>query len=240
MIKKKSALVVGATGLVGKECVLALLAHPDYDKVIILVRTKLPITAAKLEQHTVDFSNFAQANAKFQHYFNVDEVYCCLGTTIKKAKSKQKFAEIDLDLVVNIAKHAKLANVQTFSVISSIGANAASKNFYRATKGAMEQRLQALHLNNLMIIRPSLLLGKRSESRVLESLGIKIFARLSFIFIGPIKAYKPISANVLAQSMIALNGAQQNTDTNSDSTAATNLNQCYQVANYLEYEKYSN
>ena len=232
MIKKKSALVIGASGLVGKECVLALLAHPDYDKVIMLVRTQLPITAAKLEQHTVDFSNFSQASSEHHHYFNVDEVYCCLGTTIKKAKSKQKFAEIDLDLVVNIANIAKQAQVTTFSVISSIGANENSKNFYSATKGKMEQSVKVLHLNNLIIVRPSLLLGKRNETRLLESIGIKVFSLLSFMLIGPLKAYKPISAKMLAQSMIALNESPENANTN----APKNLGQSHQVSSYLEYE----
>lgn len=196
----KNALLIGATGLTGKDVLINLLNNPIYQSVTIVTRHKLDINNEKLKQHVSDFKAIKQLAPQFE---NIDHVYCCLGTTIKKAKSKENFAAIDYDLVINLAKLAKQSNVDKFLVISSIGANPTSKAFYSATKGKMEVKLKTLHLANTFVFRPSLLLGKRNEFRLLERLSESLASLLSFLFIGPLTKYKPINASDVALAMIA-------------------------------------
>ena len=198
MNKNKTALVLGATGLTGNKCLEKLLVNPNYLKVIVLVRQNINLKSEKLEQHIVDFNQLANYSEKFQ----VNDVFCCLGTTIKKAKSRENFENIDLHLVVNAAKISKQANVDKFIVISAIGAGAKAFSFYSKTKGCMEDALKALNLNQLIIFRPSLLLGKRNETRLLEGIGNYIFKFIAFLFIGSLKRYRPIAASTLAEQML--------------------------------------
>lgn len=194
----KTALVLGATGLTGQQCLQKLLVNRNYIKIIILVREKINLDNEKLEQYIVDFSDLANYSEKFQ----VSDVFCCLGTTIKKAKSKQNFENIDLHLVVNAAKISKQTNVDNFMVISAIGADPKAFSFYSQTKGRMQDALKALGLNKLIIFRPSLLLGKRNETRLLEGIGNYIFKFIAFVFIGSLKRYRPIAASTLAEQML--------------------------------------
>ncbi|MDG1731950.1 MAG: NAD(P)H-binding protein [Thalassotalea sp.] len=218
MNKNKTALVLGATGLTGNKCLEKLLVNPNYLKVIVLVRQNINLKSEKLEQHIVDFNQLANYSEKFQ----VNDVFCCLGTTIKKAKSKQNFENIDLHLVVNAAKISKQANVDKFMVISAIGASQKALSFYSKTKGCMEDALKALNLNQLIIFRPSLLLGKRNETRLLEGIGNYIFKFIAFLFIGSLKRYRPIAASTLAEQMLL---------------SANNIN--YKAPVYLEVESIS-
>ncbi|HCY00506.1 MAG TPA: hypothetical protein DG754_10235, partial [Bacteroidales bacterium] len=135
---------------------------------------------------------------------NIDTAYCCLGTTIKKAGSKEAFLEVDLELVVDFANKAKEAGVKRFAVVSSIGANAKSKNFYLNTKGKVEEQLKAIGFKRLVIVQPSLLLGKRNEKRFGEDMGKVLYSVFKFIFIGPLKKYRGIQALDVAKAMIVL------------------------------------
>ncbi|TRX56460.1 NAD(P)H-binding protein [Thalassomonas sp. M1454] len=218
MMNNKTALLLGATGLTGKHCLDMLLNNPNYTRIIILVRHKLDIDSNKLEQHIADFSDLS----KHSEQFKVNDVFCCLGTTIKKAKSKQNFKNVDFHFVVAAGKISKQQNVDQFIVISAIGAATNSLSFYSQTKGAMETTLKDINLNNLVIFRPSLLLGKRNETRLLESFGSYLFKLMAFLFIGSLKRFSPIQASTLAEQMIL--SANENN---------------YQAPSYLEVKSYA-
>ncbi|WNC69906.1 NAD(P)H-binding protein [Thalassotalea nanhaiensis] len=196
----KSVLLFGASGLTGQHCLQLLLENSHYNRVVIAVRSYLDIEHEKLSQVIV---NFDDINSN-EDLFAVDEVFCCLGTTIKEAGSRTAFTNIDHNLVVNIAKLAKKHAVNKFLVISALGANPKSKSFYNQTKGKMETAIKTLNLNTTFVFRPSLLLGERKEFRLLEhftAIACKVF---SFVFIGPLKSVKPIEAFVLAKAMITV------------------------------------
>ncbi|MBL0342547.1 MAG: hypothetical protein IPP71_17585 [Bacteroidetes bacterium] len=131
-----------------------------------------------------------------------DEIFCCLGTTIKKARTHEAFRKVDFELPLEIGLLAKQKGIQNLLVISSLGADPKSSNFYLKTKGEMEQALMELHLSGLKIFRPSMLLGPRSESRPAEAAGQILMNALSLLFIGPLRKYKAIPATTVALSMI--------------------------------------
>ncbi|PAQ16106.1 oxidoreductase [Bacillaceae bacterium SAOS 7] len=191
----KIALVAGATGLVGSELVQQLLATPEYEKVITIVRRSSGIVHDKLEEKVVNFDELTLDDP-------IDHIYCCLGTTIKKAKTKEAFQKVDLDYPLMLAKLAKKYQVSQFLVISSMGASVKSSFFYSRVKGELEQRLQALRLNGLHIFRPSLLLGERDEFRLGEATTEKLANVFPFLFTGPLKKYKPIHAKTVAYAMV--------------------------------------
>ena len=196
-IKRKTALIVGATSLVGKELVKLLIASNEYEKVIVWVRRSLGINHKKLQEEHINFEKLES----YEIQQDVAHVYCCLGTTINKAGSKEAFQRVDLTYPLLLAEKAKVAGVLQFIVISAIGASKDSKVFYSRTKGEMEEALQNLDLPGLHIIRPSLLLGKREEFRIGEGLAAMFTAIVPFLFTGVLKKYKPIPAEMVAYAM---------------------------------------
>jgi uncharacterized protein YbjT (DUF2867 family) len=189
----KTALILGATGLIGKKITEQLLDHPNYSSVIILVRKKLSIHHPKLTQQifNYDFPNLSLIKA--------DDVYCSLGTTIKTAGSKEAFRKVDYDYVVTIAKAGKENGVNQIAVISAMGANKDSNIFYNRTKGEMEAAIKKIGFNTALIIRPSMLLGNRTEFRFGELIGKYIMTSLSFLI--P-KKYKAIYDVQVAKATI--------------------------------------
>jgi len=146
----------------------------------------------------VDFNN------DFSIASSVDDVFISLGITMKKAGSKNAFKAVDFDLVVEVARNANQAGVKRIIVVSSIGADARSSNFYLRTRGEMEEELRKFDFELLAIVRPSILLGKRNEFRFGESVGIWFFRTFRFIFVGPLRRYRGIDANDAAKAMIQL------------------------------------
>jgi uncharacterized protein YbjT (DUF2867 family) len=193
----KSALLFGASGLVGSELLNCLLNAPEYEKVIMIVRKPLGIKHAKVEEAVIDFGNLAGNKGLFK----VNDVFCCLGTTIKKAKSREAFKKVDVDYPLEIARLAKEMCAERFLVISSMGAGAGSSVFYSRMKGLLEEKLKEIGIKSLHIFRPSLLLGERKEFRLGERAAAFLTKGISFIFLGPLKKYKPISAKTVAQGM---------------------------------------
>lgn len=193
----KSALLLGASGLVGGELLNCLLRAPEYEKVRILVRKPLDFQHLKLEEHVIRFEDLAQ----HKECFKVDDVFCCLGTTIKKAGSKKEFQKVDVEYPLKIAKYAKELGAEKFLVISSIGADPNSKVFYSRMKGLLEEKLKEIGYDTLHIFRPSLLLGDRKEYRFGESAAAVLANRISFAFVGKLKEYKPIEAKTVALGM---------------------------------------
>jgi uncharacterized protein YbjT (DUF2867 family) len=171
----KTAIVLGATGLIGKKVTEYLLKNDSYSTVIILVRKPLNINHPKLKQHIFNYDAIDNTLLKG------DDLFCCLGTTIKTAGSKEAFRKVDLDYVVNVAKASKGNGINHFAVISAMGANKNSTVFYNQIKGEMEESIKAVGFNSTYIIRPSLLLGDRKEFRFGELIGKFFMITLSFL-----------------------------------------------------------
>ncbi len=198
--KDKTALVFGATGLVGSELTNLLLTNDHYDCVKIFVRQKSESQHSKLIQIVTNLDNPAEISEEIKG----DDLYCCLGTTRKKAGSKEAFEWVDLDLPLKIASIAEKNGVRKFLVVSSIGSKPESRNFYLRTKGKMEQGILAMNFNTICIVRPSILLGQRKESRPAEEFGRIMIRIFTFMLFGPLKKYKGIQAETVARAMIRL------------------------------------
>ena len=196
-MSQKNALIAGATGLTGKELVKILLDHPAYEKICVFVRRPLDIEHPKLEQVRVDFNRLDD----YKEYFKVDEVFCCLGTTIKKAGSQKAFRRVDYEFPTALGTLAKSAGAQKFLVISAMGADSRSNIFYNRVKGQLEDRLKKLELPALHIFRPSLLLGDRQEFRLGEKAASLLAPVFSPLLRGSMQKYKPIQAEQVAQAM---------------------------------------
>lgn len=195
----KTAIVFGATGLVGKELIFELLEDADFPKVTAVVRKTLPFSNPKLEQIIEsDFTNLDHLSVQI----DADVFFCCIGTTIKKAGSQDAFKKVDLDIPVAIARLADSLRVSNLVIISSLGVNAQTSNFYLKTKAEMEQQVQATYHGNLKIVRPSFLLGNRTEYRPVEKIAGVVAKVLSVVMIGPLAKYKGIEAWDVARAMI--------------------------------------
>lgn len=193
----KTAIVIGSSGLVGKELVKLLLEDKDYSKVKTFSRRSLNIQSDKLEEQLISFEDAV----KWADKVKGDELFSCLGTTIKKAGSKEEQYKIDFDYQLSFAKTASANFVKKYFLVSSAGANSKSKNFYLRIKGELEDSIKLLQFEKTVIFQPSILDGKREESRILESVGISVMSLLTSI-LPIIKKYKPIPAKTVARAMI--------------------------------------
>lgn len=194
-----TAIIIGATGAVGKEILKEILENDFYNKVYILGREsirKLP-EGEILTKIVVDFENL-----NFDTRILEDaDVFSSLGTTIKIAGSKENQRKIDVDYTVNFAKLCE-GKVRSFNVVSAIGANSNSKNFYNSLKGELEDKLKKMNLGVLRIFQPSLLIAKREDTRILEGLFIKISPIFQALLKGKTKKYSPIEASLLGKVIV--------------------------------------
>lgn len=196
----KTALVFGSTGLVGNLLLKELLASDKYDSIKIFVRKPAEITHPKITEYIVNFQNVAS----FEDKIKGDDLFICLGTTIKKAGSIKIMEEIDCDLPVSITSAACKNGVKRLAVVSSIGANHSSSNYYLKIKGKMEEGIMKYYFENTAIVRPSMLLGERKEKRSGENAG-KIFMKIfNPLLYGKMKKYRSIQARDVAKAMISL------------------------------------
>ena len=193
-MSKKTALILGSSGLVGKELLALCLKSEFYKKVITPLRAPMPIHEEKRVEMIIDFEM-----PPWKDLFPVDHVYCCLGTTIKKAGSKSNFIKVDHDFPLAFAGAAKKWEAEQFSVITAAGVSAESKIFYNKVKGELESNLKALDLKGTLIFQPSLLLGDRNEFR----LGEKVFSGFAKItsWMTP-SSYRAIHCQKVAKSML--------------------------------------
>jgi uncharacterized protein YbjT (DUF2867 family) len=201
---KLTALVFGGTGLTGNFLTEFLTRDSRYDRVIIFVRKEIKLYHGKIKQIVFNPDRIED----IKHEIVGDQVFCCLGSTIKKAGSKEAFFKVDHHMIVDIAKAANANGIKVFSVISSIGANPKSSNFYLNTKGLTEEVLKSIDFDSLNILRPSMLLGLRSENRPMEEAGKVVFKVMGKLMIGKFKKYRPIHAETVARAMIKV--ANQN------------------------------
>lgn len=196
-MKKKKALLVGASGLVGNELLHILLEGPEYDKVTIFTRKLINIEHPKLHQQIVDFDNLPN----YKNQFQVHDVYCCLGTTIKKAGSQDAFRRVDFEYPLTLAKLSKEMGIDRFLIITAMGSSSSSNIFYNRVKGEVEDAIKEVGLPSLHIFRPSLLLGHRQEFRLGEKFASLLSPLYSLLMVGPMAKYKPIQARDVALAM---------------------------------------
>lgn len=192
---RKTAVLFGATGLVGSFLLDALLADERYYAVNVFLRRPSGKTHPKLNEFIVDFNK----PEGFRENVRSDELFCCLGTTIRAAGSQEAFRKVDFQFVKDAAEAAKANGIKSFLVVSSLGADAGSLNFYYRTKGEMENAVRAMDFRKCVIIRPSMLLGPRNEFRLGELAGKIVMTVFSFLI--PAK-YKAIKAVVVANAML--------------------------------------
>ena len=190
-------LFIGSSGLVGQDLIKILIDSKEYTKITLLLRKKMNIDSEKIHEEIVDFDNLE----KYSSLFNVDSVFCTIGTTIKVAKTKENFKKVDLDYPTKAAKLTKEFGKGNFFVISALGSNENSKIFYNSVKGKLEKNLREINLNILHIFKPSMLTGDRKEFRLGERVSLALCKILPFVFKGSIKKYKPIKTIDVAKAM---------------------------------------
>jgi uncharacterized protein YbjT (DUF2867 family) len=193
-----TALIAGASGLIGGYLLQELLAAEEYDRVISVGRRRLEVEHPKLVQVTTDFTGLDQLAGQLRG----DDAFCCLGTTRKKAGSNEAFRAVDHGAVLAFAWAVQRGGVRRFFAVSSLGADAGSRVFYSRVKGESEDALRVLGFATLAIFRPSLLLGPRGERRFGERLGALVAAVLDPILLGRLRKYRAIQALVVARAML--------------------------------------
>ena len=196
---KNTAEIIGATGAVGREILTEILSGEYYDRIYILGRSsisKLPdeerLTKIIIDFENIDFDMDILENA---------DVFASLGTTLKIAGSKENQRKIDLDYTVNFAKLCE-GKIRSFNVVSAMGANSISKSFYTSLKGELEDKLKEMNIGVLRIFRPSLLISKREDKRILEEVFFKISPILKVLLKGKLKKYSPIEASLLGKEIV--------------------------------------
>jgi uncharacterized protein YbjT (DUF2867 family) len=194
----RTALVAGASGLVGGHVLRCLLEDPEYERVTVLARRDLPIAHKKLEQRVLAFDRLAQ----MADFPRVHDVFCCLGTTIKRAGSQEAFRKVDHALVVELARVAVRHRASQFLLVTALGADPRSRLFYNRVKGEVEEAVRRFAFDAIHIFRPSLLLGKRTESRPAERMAVMVSPLIAWAFVGPLARYRPIKAERVARAMV--------------------------------------
>ncbi|AOW16386.1 nucleoside-diphosphate sugar epimerase [Polaribacter vadi] len=202
----KTAIILGATGLTGGILLEKLLADTTYSKIKLFSRSSVDIKSDKIEQHLI--SLFQLEN--YKEDFTGDVVFCCIGTTAAKTKDSAKYKQIDYGIPVKAAKIAKENTINTFVVMSSMGADITSNTFYNQTKGEMERDVLKQKIKNTYILRPSLIGGNREEFRLGERIGKGIMSILNPLFVGGLKKYKMIDPEDITTCMQTL--ARSNKD----------------------------
>jgi uncharacterized protein YbjT (DUF2867 family) len=199
-MNKRTALIFGSTGLIGNLLLDELIQSDEYQKILIFVRQTADISQLKITEFIVGFS----LPLSFSEKVIGDDIYICLGTTIKKAGSVKKMEEIDRDLPVALASVASANGVKRIAVVSALGANPKSSNYYLRIKGEMEEEIQKLKFENIAIVRPSLLLGERKEKRAGEFIGKVVMKTFKPMLIGKMKKYRGIHGQDVAKAMVAI------------------------------------
>jgi len=192
-----NSIIAGSTGLIGGKVIEVF--SKQKQSAIALTRRSIPNLPPEITEMIIDFDAF-EKNGSLP---SCNNVFICLGTTIKTAGSKENFKKVDIDYCLSIAKKAKEAGAETLSLVSSIGANSSSKNFYLKTKGELEEALQELGFLTVNIFRPSFLVGERSEKRLGEKIAIKLAKILDLFLIGSASKYKSVKAESLAKTMVS-------------------------------------
>lgn len=199
-MKTRHAWIAGASGVVGGYCLDALLADPVYGPVQAFTRRPLSRTDARLTTSVIDFDQLASLPAAPP----VDDVYCCLGTTMKQAGSRAAFERVDYEYVRAYADLAARSGASQFLLVSAVGADPRSSVFYSQVKGRTEAAVRAMPFRSVHLFRPSLLMGPRPEQRRAESISKTIAPLFAPLLLGPLARYRPVHACDVALRMIAV------------------------------------
>jgi len=196
----KTALLFGASGLVGSHVLSQLISNNNYSKIKLFVRSSIDISDPKIEIIQTDFNNLENHREDIKG----DDCFFCIGTTKQNSPDKNEYKRVELEVPKQVAQIAKSNSVNSFVFISSGYADPKSSGDYLKFKGEVEEELKRLNFPNLGIMRPSFLLGDRKEKRIGEKIGIFVFKLLSPLFLGPLKKMKPIQSATVAKAMIAI------------------------------------
>lgn len=194
----KTAILFGASGLVGRFCLDFLLASTAYNKVLIFGRKSLGIEDEQLEEHLIDFEKLSD----YQDLIKGDDLYCCMGTTMKKAGSEAAFRRVDYTYTHQVAELAAKNKVNQLLLVSAIGADKDSLFFYNRVKGELEEEVKRMPFWAVHIFQPSLLLGERNENRWGEALAQRLGRGIDRLTGGLLTKYRPVEADVVAKAMI--------------------------------------
>ena len=196
----KSALLFGATGLIGSHLLNLLISNNNYSKIKLFVRSSIELNDPKIEIIQTDFKNLENHREDIKG----DDCFFCIGTTKKNSPDKNEYKRVELELPKQVAQIAKSNLVNSFIFVSSGYADPKSSGDYLKFKGLIEEDLIRLNFPKLGIMRPSFLLGNRQEKRVGEKIGIFVFKLLSPLFLGPLKKMKPIHSATVAKAMVKI------------------------------------
>jgi uncharacterized protein YbjT (DUF2867 family) len=194
----KTALLFGASGLVGSHLLNQLISNNNYSKIKLFVRSAIDLNDPKIEIIQTDFNNLENHREDIKG----DDCFFCIGTTKKNSPDKNEYKRVELEVPKQIAQIAKSNFVNSFVFVSSGYADPKSSGDYLKFKGEVEEELKKLNFLKLGVMRPSFLLGDRKEKRVGEKIGIFIFKLISPLLLGPLKKMKPIHSEIVARSMI--------------------------------------
>ncbi|MBM3164859.1 MAG: nucleoside-diphosphate sugar epimerase [Bacteroidetes bacterium] len=192
---KRVAMIIGSSGLVGSCLLDELIKRQDIAEIRLLVRKPISQLPRKVHQFVTDFTALDVAS----DFFKVDVLYCCLGTTRKKTPNLQAYKAIDFGITMDVARRTKINGCNEVHLVSSVGANATSSNFYLRIKGETEEGLISLGFERCCIYRPSMLLGKRHESRPLERVAQRLMPIFDLLTLGG--KYHSIEASSVARTM---------------------------------------
>lgn len=191
------ATIIGSTGLIGGHLLDLLINDPDFKTVRILIRRPLDINHPKLEKKLVDFNDKESFRLALE---GTEVIFCCIGTTMKKMKGdKEAYRKIDYDIAVHAAQLGKACGCEKFVLVSAVGADSCSRNFYLKLKGETEEGIQASGIESVYILRPSLLIGNRKEFRAGEKLATWLMPLFAFLL--PAR-YRPVKASDVAKAMV--------------------------------------
>ncbi len=198
MANNKVAVIAGTTGLVGGYLLRLLSDDPFYTALIALTRHPITDLGSKVKNLIVDFEKLDSEVGVLK----ADHVFCCLGTTMKKAGSKDAFRKVDYEYPLKLARITRENGASHFSLITALGANTKSTFFYNRVKGEVEKSIGELKFNSFYTFRPSLILGNRKETRILEEAGQTFASIISFALVGPLRKYKGVKAESIARAML--------------------------------------
>ena len=194
------ALVAGATGLVGRFLVQRLLDSGAYDQIKLLGRRAVSINDTRIENVISDYSDLAALGTKLK----ADDVFCCLGTTLKKAGSRAAFERVDYQMVIDLARAAHAQGARQFMVVSAAGTAEHSPSFYSRVKAHMERDVSAVGYDAVHIVRPALLVGAREERRPAEHIGQMIMPLFNPLLVGSLKKYRSARGEDVADALLQL------------------------------------
>ena len=194
----KTAIIFGSSGLIGSQLLELIVHNHMYDKIKLFVRSEISNSNSKIEIIKTNFNNLEN------HKDSIigDDCFFCIGTTRKNTPNTNEYIKIEYNLPVEVAKIAKENSINSFTYVSSLGANANASSLYLQNKGKAEEELKKLNFPKLSIIRPSILLGNRKENRIGEKIGIFVMKSFSPLFLGKMKKYKPIQVKNVAIAIV--------------------------------------